>query len=160
MPKPSAPLGRAQDIAAQVAAQLGFILVDVELVKEPTGRFLRFYIDKPDGVSLSDCEAFHRRTQPMMEFVDYDYMEVSSPGADRPLKKPEDFERAEGAGVEVRLYKPEGGQKVFLGTLAGLVDGKVVIRDAAGDTRAFDLKATALVKPIIEFDEDDLQDEV
>ncbi len=87
--------------------------MDVELVKEPTGRFLRFFIDKPDGVTIEDCEIFHRRIQPMMEFVDYDYMEVSSPGADRPLKKPEDFERAAGAGVEVRLYKPEGGQKVL-----------------------------------------------
>jgi ribosome maturation factor RimP len=135
-------------------------LVDVELVKESTGRFLRFYIDKPDGVTIDDCEAFHRRIQPMMEFVDYDYMEVSSPGADRPLKKPEDFERAEGTGVEVRLYKPEGGQKVFRGALVGLEGGKVVIRDAAGEERAFDLKATALVKPVVEFDEDDLQDEV
>ncbi len=96
----------------------------------------------------------------MMEFVDYDYMEVSSPGADRPLKKPEDFERAAGAGVEVRLYKPEGGQKVFFGQLVGLVDGRVVIADAAGEARSFDLKATALVKPVIEFDEDDLKDEV
>lgn len=160
MPKPSAPLGRAQDIATQIAAQQGFILVDVELVKEPTGHFLRFYIDKPDGVTIEDCEIFHRRVQPMMEFVDYDYMEVSSPGADRPLKKPEDFERAAGAGVEVRLYRPESGQKVFRGLLQGLVDGKVVLTDAAGETRSFDLKATALIKPVVEFDEDDLQDEV
>lgn len=160
LPKPSAPLGRAQEIATQVAAQQGFILVDVELVKESTGHFLRFFIDKPEGVTVDDCEVFHRRIQPMMEFVDYDYMEVSSPGADRPLKKPEDFERAEGVPVEVRLYKPEGGQKVFRGRLAGLVDGKVVLRDAAGEERGFDLKAVALVKPIVEFDEDDLKDEV
>ena len=160
MPKPSAPLGRAQGIAAEVAAQQGLILVDVELVKESTGRFLRFYLDKPGGVTIDDCEAFHRRIQPMMEFVDYDYMEVSSPGADRPLKKPEDFERAAGASVEVRLYKPEDGQKVFRGELVGLLDGKVVIADASGERRGIDLKAVALVKPIIEFDEDDLKDEV
>ena len=160
MPKPSAPLGRAQDIAAKVAAQQGPILVDVELVKESTGRFLRFYLDKPGGVTIDDCEAFHRQIQPMMEFVDYDYMEVSSPGADRPLKKPEDFERAAGAPVEVRLYKPEDGQKVFRGELVGLEDGKVIIRDAAGVRRGIDLKAAALVKPIVEFDEEDLKDEV
>lgn len=134
--------------------------MDVELVKESTGRFLRFYIDKPGGVSIDDCEIFHRRIQPMMEFIDYDYMEVSSPGADRPLKKPEDFERAEGAQVEVRLYSPRDGQKVFRGELAGLEDGVVVIRDAAGERQAFELKATALVKPVIDFDEDDLRDEV
>ena len=160
MPKPSAPLGRAQDIAAKVAAQLGLILVDVELVKESTGRFLRFYLDKPGSVTIDDCEAFHRRIQPMMEFVDYDYMEVSSPGADRPLKKSEDFERAAGTPVEVRLYKPEDGQKVFRGELVGLEDGKVVITDASGARRDIDLKAAALIKPIIEFDEEDLMDEV
>lgn len=160
MPKPSAPLGKAQEIAAKVAAQQGLILVDVELVKEPTGRFLRFYIDNADGVTLNDCEAFHRRIQPMVEFVDYDYMEVSSPGADRPLKKPEDFERAAGAQVEVRLYKPVDGQKVFLGTLKGLVDGRIVIEDAGGQERFFELKAAALVKPVLDFDEDDLKDEV
>ena len=160
LPKPSAPLGKAQEIAAKVAAQLGFILVDVELVKESTGRFLRFYIDKTGGVSLDDCEAYHRRIQPMVEFVDYDYMEVSSPGADRPLKKPEDFERAEGAKVEVRLYRPEDGQKVFRGTLSGLSEGRVVIRDAAGAERGFELKAVAMVKPVVDFDEDDLLDEV
>jgi ribosome maturation factor RimP len=160
LPKPSAPLGKAQDIAARVAAQQGFILVDVELVKESTGRFLRFFLDKPGGVTLDDCEAFHRRVQPMMEFVDYDYMEVSSPGADRPLKKPEDFERAEGVQVEVRLYKPEDGQKVFRGELIGLRDGKVGITDAAGESKFFELKATALVKPVVEFDEEDLNDEI
>ncbi len=160
MPKPSAPLGKAQEIAAKVAAQQGLILVDVELVKEPTGRFLRFYIDNADGVTLNDCEAFHRRIQPMVEFVDYDYMEVSSPGADRPLKKPEDFERAAGAQVEVRLYKPVDGQKVFLGTLKGLVDGRIVIEDAGGQERSFELKTAALVKPMLDFDEDDLKDEV
>ena len=160
MPKPSAPLGKAQEIAAKVAAQQGLILVDVELVKEPTGRFLRFYIENADGVTLNDCEAFHRRIQPMVEFVDYDYMEVSSPGADRPLKKPEDFERAAGAQVEVRLYKPVEGQKVFLGKLKGLADGRIVIEDAGGQERAFELKAAALVKPVLDFDEDDLKDEV
>ncbi len=134
--------------------------MDVELVKESTGRFLRFYLDKPGGITIDDCETFHRRIQPMMEFVDYDYMEVSSPGADRPLRKPEDFERAVGVQVEVRLYKPEDGQKVFRGELAGLEDGKVVIKDASGARRAIDRKAAALVKPIVEFDEDDLKDEV
>ncbi len=160
MPKPTAPLGKAQEIAARVAAQQGYILVDVELVKEPTGRFLRFFIDKQDGVTIDDCEVFHRRIQPMMEFIDYDYMEVSSPGADRPLKKLEDFERARGYLVEVRLYRPIDGQKAFQGKLVGLEDGRVLVEDAAGQTRAVDQKAAALVKPVLQFDEEDLQDEV
>jgi ribosome maturation factor RimP len=159
LPKPSAPLGKAHEIAAKAAAQQGFTLVDVELVKEPTGRFLRFYIDKPDGVSIQDCEAFHRRIQPMMESIDYDYMEVSSPGADRPLKKPEDFERAAGCTVEVRLYKPVDGQKVYVGLLKGLEGDLVQIESAAGETRSFELRKTALIKPVIDFKEEDLEDD-
>lgn len=130
--------------------------MDAELAKEPTGRFLRFFIDTPSGVTLSDCEAFHKKIQPLMENVDYDYMEVSSPGADRPLKRPEDFLRMAGERVELRLYKAIDGQKVVSGELVGLQDGEVVILDDRGQERRFAQKALALVKPLIEFDEEDL----
>ena len=66
--------------AIRLAEELGYEWIDLELVKEPVGRFLRFYIDKEGGISLNDVEAFHRKIQPLAENVDYDYMEVSSPG--------------------------------------------------------------------------------
>lgn len=146
--------------AQKISAQLGYILIDVELVKESTGRFLRFYIDKEGGISLSDCEAFHKKIQPLMEKVDYDYMEVSSPGADRPLKTAADFERARGEMVEVKLYRPINGIKAMSGALEGLIDGKVVIEGPDGEQISLDQKLVALVKPLIEFDEEDLADEV
>ena len=77
---------QAAQIAEQIAQKQNVELIDVELVKEPTGHFLRFYIDKPDGIALDELEKFHREIQPLVENVAYDYMEVSSPGADRPLK--------------------------------------------------------------------------
>ncbi len=160
LPKPSAPLGWAETEARKVAEQLHLVLIDVELVHESTGRFLRFYVDKDGGVALSDCEAFHRKIQPQMEKVDYDYMEVSSPGADRPLKKPGDFEKARGEQVEVRLYKPIDGQKIHAGSLVGLIDDCVVIADAEGRERRFEQRQVALVRPLIEFDEDDLKDDI
>ncbi|MBR1822118.1 MAG: ribosome maturation factor RimP [Clostridia bacterium] len=134
-------------------------LVDVELVKEPTGHFLRFYIEKPDGIALNDLEAFHRRILPLVERVDYDYMEVSSPGADRPLKTEADFERAQGIQVELKTYRPVNGGKQFSGELVGLVDGEVVIRGQGGEELRFPQKAVAVVRPLIEFDEADLQDD-
>ena len=145
--------GYVEPTAAKLAAQLGLELVDVELAKENTGKFLRFFIDKSDGVDLDALETFHRAVLPLMDDVDYDYMEVCSPGADRPLKKPADFERAKGQPVEVRLYKAVEGLKSFTGELVGLIDGNVVIL-AEGSERAFPQKLVAQVAPVIELDEE------
>ena len=160
MPGKSMPVREAKQIAQRIADEMNVELVDVELVKEPTGHFLRFYIEKPDGVALNDLEAFHRRILPLVERVDYDYMEVSSPGADRPLKTERDFERARGCEVELKTYRAQNGQKEFRGALVGLEGDEIVIEDAAGETLRFDRKAVAVVKPYIEFDEEDLKDDV
>ncbi|MBO4885246.1 MAG: ribosome maturation factor RimP [Clostridia bacterium] len=145
--------GYIEPTATKLAATLGLELVDVELTKENTGRFLRFFIDKSGGVDLDALETFHRAVLPLMEDVEYDYMEVCSPGADRPLKKPADFERAKGQTVEVRLYRAVDGAKSFTGELVGLIDGRVVI-DEGGAERAFPQKSVAQVAPVIELDEE------
>ncbi len=152
------PVREAKQIAQKIADEMGVELVDVELVKEPTGHFLRFYIEKPDGIALNDLEAYHRRILPLVERVDYDYMEVSSPGADRPLKTEADFERAQGMTVELKSYRPVNGGKQFTGELVGLVDGEIVLNGPGGELR-FAKKEVALVRPLIEFDEEDLQDD-
>lgn len=145
--------GYIEPTAARLAEQMGLVLVDCELVKENTGRFLRFYIDKPEGIDLNALETFHRSVLPLMDEVDYDYMEVCSPGADRPLKKEADFERAQGQTVEVRLYKAVNGLKSFTGELVGLIDSQVVIR--MGETEmSFPWKSVAQVAPVIELDEE------
>ena len=70
----------------RLADSLGFELVDVSLDKEGAGKYLRIYIDKPEGITLDDCERYHRAIAPQVEDFDYDFLEVSSPGVDRPLK--------------------------------------------------------------------------
>ncbi len=157
MPNQSNTLVSVERTAIRLAEELGYEWIDLELVKEPAGRFLRFYIDKEGGISLDDVEAFHRRIQPYAENIDYDYMEVSSPGIDRPLKKPRDFERAQGKEIEVKLYKPMDGAKLFTGVLIGLEDGRIVIDDA-GERREFDQKAVALARCVLNVDEDMLND--
>ena len=151
---------QAAQIAEQIAQKQNVELIDVELVKEPTGHFLRFYIDKPDGIALDELEKFHREIQPLVENVAYDYMEVSSPGADRPLKTEKDFARAEGEDVELKTYRAVNGAKEFRGVLVGLIDGMVVVDVNGVECMSFPQRDVAVVRPLIEFTEEDLQDEV
>ena len=135
----------------RLADELGYELVDVALDKEDTGKYLRIYIDKPAGVDLNDCEKYHRAIQPQLESYDYDFLEISSPGIDRPLKKDRDFERAMGMEVELRLFKAVDGQKEFAGELCGYDKENVVIL-VAGEEKSFPRKAAALIKPVVDMD--------
>lgn len=135
----------------QLADRLGFELVDVSLDKEGAGKYLRIYIDKPEGISLDDCEVYHRAIQPQLEAYDYDFLEVSSPGVDRPLKKDKDFERAIGDEVEVHLFKALNGQKIILGHLADFSKEEIVLDTPTGEMR-LSRKACALVKPVVDMD--------
>ena len=137
--------------ASAIAEQMGYELVDVCIDKEPTGKYLRFYIDKEEGVSLDDCETFHKAVRTPADSVDYDFMEVSSPGIDRPLKKDRDFERNLGCEIEVKLFKPIDGTKIITGVLAGLEEGNIVIDTGEGRTLV-PRKVAALVKPVVDME--------
>ena len=148
----SAAIERADDMARS----FGYELIDAELAAERDGRFLRFYIDKPGGITLDDLEAYHKKLKPYMDGVDYDFMEVSSPGAERPLVKPEDFARAVGKRVEVRLYKAAGGKKRFEGELLGLIGGEIALSIDGGEAR-FNRSDVAKAAPVVSFEEIDLE---
>jgi len=135
----------------KIAEGMGFELVDVAVEKEPTGRYLRFYIDKPEGISLDDCEAYHKAVRSIADAVDYDFMEVSSPGIDRPLKKDRDFERNLGSEIEIKLFRPMDGAKLLTGVLAGLEDGEILLETPEGVKR-IPRKAAALVKPVVDME--------
>lgn len=135
----------------RLADELGFELVDVCLEKEGAGRYLRIYIDKPEGVWLDDCEKYHRAIQPQLEAYDYDFLEVSSPGVDRPLKRDRDFERAIGSEIEIHLFKAQDGTKMLTGRLADFSRDEVVLDTPAGEKRIL-RKACALVKPVVDLD--------
>lgn len=158
MPKQSMTVSEARVVAAKIADEMGYEFIDVELVKEPAGKFLRFYVEKGEGVSLDELEAYHRKIQPLVDRVDFDYMEVSSPGADRPLKTERDFARAEGMEVELHTYRPVNGAKLFRGELVGLKDGNIVIT-TGGEELSFPKKEVSVVRPYIDFDEEDLEDD-
>lgn len=105
---------------------LGFELVDVEL--SPRGRTIRVFIDAPDrerGVDVEDCAKVSNQLQRLMEVenVDYDRLEVSSPGLDRVVKKAADFDRFAGQEIHVRLRIPVNNRRNFQGVLLGLREG-------------------------------------
>jgi ribosome maturation factor RimP len=138
-----------------LAEQQQVELVDVELAREGSSRYLRIYIDKPDGITLSDCETYHRAVMPLVERVDYDFLEVCSPGIDRPLKKQKDYDAHVGDLVEVHLYRAINKCRRFEGELLGLFEDQVKIQ--AGDTEmSFALKEISQCKPLVVITEDDL----
>ena len=137
------------ELAAPIVAAQGCELWDVEYVKEAGTWYLRIYIDKEGGVSIDDCEAVSRQVSDLLDEADpiegsYTF-EVSSAGAERPLKRPSDFERFMGSAVTVRLYKNRDGRKEFAGTLAGYEDGAVLL-DVGGTVMRFEKAETALVR--------------
>lgn len=101
-----------------------FELVDIEYKKEGANRYLRLYIDKPDGITLDDCQKISEQLSDRLDEEDpikeHYFLEVSSPGLDRPLKKESDFIRCKGETVEVKLYEALNGNKVIEGELMGL----------------------------------------
>ncbi|MCL1964136.1 MAG: ribosome maturation factor RimP [Firmicutes bacterium] len=141
-------------LSQALAAEMGFEMIDAELVKEGPGRYLRVYLDKEGGITLDDCEKFHRAVQPKLEPVDYDFLEISSPGVDRPLKTDRDFARALNTQVEVTLYKPVNGVKSLVGTLAGYDAETFLLLTASGE-RAMNRRDAAVIRPVIVFEEDE-----
>ena len=142
-------------LAQPLAEQTGCSLWDVEYVKEAGSWFLRIYIDKEGGVSIEDCEAVSRPLSDKLDEVDpiegsYT-LEVSSAGADRVLKKPEQFQQFMGAEVEVHLYRPRDGQKEHIGILKQYgADGSVTI-ETAGTPTIFEKKELAQVRLYVRF---------
>ncbi len=118
-------------LCAPIAQANGCGIWDVEYVKEAGTWFLRVYLDKPGGVTIDDCEAVSRVLSDKLDEADpiegsY-VLEVSSPGADRVLRKPEHFQQFMGEKVEARLYRPRNGAKSVVGELAGYEDGAVTL---------------------------------
>ena len=137
------------ELARPVVEANGCTLWDVEYVREAGQWYLRLLIDKDGGVDILDCEAISRTVSDLLDEADpiegsYVF-EVGSAGAERPLKRPSDFERFMGAEVLLKTYKPKDGRKEFSGTLAGYEDGAVTI-DVGGQPLRFEKPEIALVR--------------
>ncbi|MEJ2006911.1 MAG: ribosome maturation factor RimP [Acidobacteriota bacterium] len=141
-------LEKIEVIAERVASGEGLILVDVELKGGRSNPLLRVYIDKPGGVSHADCALVSEQMSAILDVEDpfpgsY-VLEVSSPGLDRKLVKPQEYGYFTGRRARVVVREPVGEQKVFEGKLAGLDRGRVKI--SLDDERIVELELSNISK--------------
>lgn len=131
--------------AERVASSEGLEVVEVLLRGSGSSRLLRVVIDKPEGVSLNDCESMSRQLGAILDVEELVpggryQLEVSSPGIERKLFRPKDFERFQGQQIKVTLHAPREGRKTFEGTLSGFSGDRVELTLASGGTLAFTLQ--------------------
>ena len=120
---------------------MGYELVDTQVSRR--GRLVRVFLDKPGGVSVDDCAGVSRQLSRVLavEGIDYDRLEVSSPGLDRPLRGERDFARFAGQRADVRMRLPdETGRRRFVGRVRGVAQG-VVTLEVEGQLVALQLDA-------------------
>jgi ribosome maturation factor RimP len=128
---------KVQAIAERVASSEGIEIVEVQMLGGGNSRVLRLFIDKPQGVTHGDCEFISQNVGAILDVEDtipggHYTLEVSSPGVERKLKKPKDFERFVGQKVKVVLRQPVENQRHYTGALTGFASGVLTIEPAPG----------------------------
>ena len=142
-------------LISPVADQLGYLLWNVEYVKEGADMILRITIDKPEGIGIDDCERMTRAIDPILDEhdpIEEGYLlEVSSPGIERELTRDDHFALCVGEKVEVRLFAPVDGSKVFVGILGEIDENGDVPVDVAGTVRRFPRTSIAKIRTVFDF---------
>ena len=145
----------AEKLATPIIEKEKFELVDIEYKKEGTDWYLRLYIDKPGGITLDDCQKVSEQLSKELDKEDpikgnY-FLQISSPGLDRPLKKEKDFIRYRGKIVEVKLYEALNGNKIIEGELIGLENNIIKLNVANVGLVELPKEKVALTKLAIKF---------
>ena len=135
-------LDRLTGLLAPCVEAMGYELADLELKREGRGQVLRLFIDQDSGVALGDCERVSGQVSALLDVEDpipgqYS-LEVSSPGLDRKLARPEHYDRFAGRGVRVRMWRGRDGRRNFGGTLLAR-RGEVIVLDVTGEPEPVEL---------------------
>ena len=152
---------KTEQLLYPIAEKYGVEIYDIEYVKEGKDWYLRAYIDKPEGVNISDCENVSRALSDVLDVEDFIpdayILEVSSPGLGRALRKDRHLEKSLGAEVEVKTYKPIDGQKEFAGILKAYDADTITIGADGNDienekiTQVFKRTEVALIRLALDF---------
>lgn len=138
-----------------ITDEKGYETVDVEYVKEAGQFYLRVVVDKEGGISLNECEEVSRELSPKLDENDFIkenyYLEVSSPGIDRALKRDKEFVKYKGRDVEIKLYKAIDGVKQFEGELVGLDEENNIVVIINNEEMKFNRKDVAIIRLAIKF---------
>ena len=135
---------KVQEIAERVGSSEGLEIVEVQMLGGGGARVLRIFIDKPEGVSHADCEFISQQVGTILDVEDVipgaGYtLEVSSPGVERKLTKPREFERFVGQKVKIALRQPVEDQRHYVGKLAGFTEGVITLEVSPGRSVQFPL---------------------
>lgn len=128
---------KIEEIAQRVAGSEGMEVVEVEVKGGGNNRFVRISIDKPDGVTHQDCELVSQQVGTILDIEDvvpggHYTLEVSSPGVERKLSKPADYERFQGKKAKITLREPVEGRRNWDGTLSGFENGEIALETQPG----------------------------
>jgi ribosome maturation factor RimP len=120
---------KIEEIAQRVAGSEGIEIVEVEVKGGGNNQLIRISIDKPEGISHADCELVSEQVGVILDVEDvvagHYTLEVTSPGVERKLLKPRDYERFQGKKARIKLRDPVDNQRHWEGTLAGYADGMI-----------------------------------
>lgn len=134
--------------------ELGYNLYDVEYVKEGKDYFLRVYIDKDNGITLDDCENVSNNITEILDNADYIkeqyFLEVSSPGVERVLKKDKHLKSNIGTNIQVKLFKPFNGQKQYEGILKDF-DNNIIKIETASEILEIERQNIGQIKTIFDW---------
>jgi len=148
-------IDKLQKAAENAASDLGLELIYAEYIKEGNAKILRFYIDKGNGVSTEDCEAFSKAISPIVDqedlIQDKYYLEVSSPGICRPLRKKSEYNKYKGKKAEISLYTAYEGRKKFTAEILGLSQNENEVIFKTGDEE-FNIPFDKISKAKLTFD--------
>jgi ribosome maturation factor RimP len=122
------------ELVTPIVEKQNFELVDVEFVKEGKSWFLRVFIDKDGGIDIEECALVSEQLSERLDTIEPDpipqayFLEVSSPGAERPLKKESDYQQAVGEYIHISLYQAVDGEKQYEGILESLTDEELILK--------------------------------
>lgn len=146
---------KVRELAEPVADEIGIWVWDVEFVKEGARRVLRITVDSEEGININDCEKMHRAMDPILDEADLIeeqyYLEISSPGIERELKTDIHIEACEGWDVEVKLYAPRDGSKLFRGVLLPIGENGEICIESGGAVISFERSTVAKINTYFEF---------
>ncbi|HCM90927.1 MULTISPECIES: ribosome maturation factor RimP [Vagococcus] len=148
------------DLVSPIVDDLSFELVDIEYVKEGRNWFLRVFIDKEGGIDINECAIISEKLGEKLDMIEPDpipqayFLEVSSPGAERPLKKEEDYTNAIGEYINVSFYQAVDGEKQYQGFLESFDQNELTLTvkvKTQRKTMTFERKNIAKARLAIEF---------
>ena len=145
---------KVEQLIEKTINELGYELYDIEYAKEGKDYFLRIFIDKNEGIDLNDCEKVNDAVNPILDAADYIkeqyFLEISSPGIERTLRKDKHLKQNIGEKVEIKLFKPINKQKKIIGILKDYNAEQIEI-ETSEEVCKIDRKNISVIKTVYEW---------